>query len=578
VAAQGNGDWAGKARQLGTGRAAPSVAAAYKRFSRRRTRKRPGAAAAEPGDGGGGGGDDDDDADGSPHAGGGSPGPQAADEEEEEYVVEVALDKAWRLPDSVSEQQFAALDDAYMAANGHRYSKAAGVPGSVPEYLVKWQGYDDPAENSWEPTTNFAGADMPEEGDRIIRDFERAHPLVADVSRMREPRPIPVLQFSCPQPPLPSFEYIVAHEVVGAAAAWAPAADRLLRDHTHVKALQHALDGKGAAYAYGGSGRISWARDVIYETPAGACHSTEASANRVVTGNQLPRLEIFHTVSVRTMPSHRTVSRCCSPAAPAAPPPPARACVRLRSRWRRSPTIAGSCPPPPAVLCFVVALSIFTGVATPSMTINGSQWVQIPRHGDLITPSHAPQGDAAKGYGVWCSEVLEEGAFVCRYIGEVLAVDEAEARPDASYQLELQIKNLPDSTSTVKWPEAQFVVDAKRKGNVGRFLNHSRSRFNVFPQLVFTEGHHDPAMPTVAFFTSQRIEPFTELLFDYGKVWWPVPSSYSNARWLNRASVPVCRPRLRQQWTQAASSPGRQPGGPPSGTVTHHRHMKCILT
>jgi hypothetical protein len=84
-------------------------------------------------------------------------------------------------------------------------------------------------------------------------------------------------------------------------------------------------------------------------------------------------------------------------------------------------------------------------------------------------------------------------------------------------------------------------------------------------------------MPTVAFFTSQRIEPFTELLFDYGKVWWPVPSSYSNARWLNRASVPVCRPRLRQQWTQAAPSPGRHPGGPPPGTATHHRHMKCIL-
>ena len=36
-------------------------------------------------------------------------------------------------------------------------------------------------------------------------------------------------------------------------------------------------------------------------------------------------------------------------------------------------------------------------------------------------------------YGVWSSEVIEEGQYVCRYIGEVLTVEAAEARQDASY-------------------------------------------------------------------------------------------------------------------------------------------------
>ena len=41
----------------------------------------------------------------------------------------------------------------------------------------------------------------------------------------------------------------------------------------------------------------------------------------------------------------------------------------------------------------------------------------------------------------WCSEPIEEGAFACRYIGEVVTVADAEARLDASYQLELQVRD-----------------------------------------------------------------------------------------------------------------------------------------
>ena len=52
------------------------------------------------------------------------------------------------------------------------------------------------------------------------------------------------------------------------------------------------------------------------------------------------------------------------------------------------------------------------------------------------------------------------------------------------YQLVLQINKIPGSTSTTVWPEAEYVIDAKRKGNIGRFLNPGRRNgCNVFPQV-----------------------------------------------------------------------------------------------
>ena len=54
-------------------------------------------------------------------------------------------------------------------------------------------------------------------------------------------------------------------------------------------------------------------------------------------------------------------------------------------------------------------------------------------------------------------ESIAQGEFVCQYVGEVLTVDEAMARPDHAYQFELQIRNKWKSKGKIRWPEAKYV-------------------------------------------------------------------------------------------------------------------------
>ena len=58
-----------------------------------------------------------------------------------------------------------------------------------------------------------------------------------------------------------------------------------------------------------------------------------------------------------------------------------------------------------------------------------------------------------------------------------------------------------------------YILDAMKKGNVGRFLNHSCTP-NAFAQNVFFETH-DLRFPTVAFFASRTIFALEEITWDY---------------------------------------------------------------
>lgn len=60
------------------------------------------------------------------------------------------------------------------------------------------------------------------------------------------------------------------------------------------------------------------------------------------------------------------------------------------------------------------------------------------------------------------------------------------------------------------------MIDAGRKGNVARFINHSHDAPALFGQMVFCSGHIDPAMPAIAMFAAKDIPAFTELTYDYG--------------------------------------------------------------
>jgi len=160
-----------------------------------------------------------------------------------------------------------------------------------------------------------------------------------------------------------------------------------------------------------------------------------------------------------------------------------------------------------------------------------------------------------KGWGVRCAVDIPSGAFICEYMGEILTDEEAEqpeyvadstylysldhfylmkkdmlrsrteldgarssgeASPDVSPE---KVPHLPLTDEQIMEEDYHgkyLVIDAKRKSNVGRFLNHAcKHCANVVPQMVLSEGcsgvfHH------VAFFALRDIPMYTELCYNYG--------------------------------------------------------------
>ena len=61
--------------------------------------------------------------------------------------------------------------------------------------------------------------------------------------------------------------------------------------------------------------------------------------------------------------------------------------------------------------------------------------------------------------------------------------------------------------------EKSFIMDAKKTGNIGRYLNHSCFP-NVMVQNVFVDTH-DLRFPWIAFFTTTFVRAGRELCWDY---------------------------------------------------------------
>ena len=107
-----------------------------------------------------------------------------------------------------------------------------------------------------------------------------------------------------------------------------------------------------------------------------------------------------------------------------------------------------------------------------------------------------------KGFGLFAKEDLKAGQFLIEYVGEVLEEDEYLRRKSffaASGQRHFYFMNIGNGE----------VIDASRKGGLGRFINHS-CKPNCETQKWVVRGEL-----AIGLFTLEDVPGGTELTFDY---------------------------------------------------------------
>nr|WDD38945.1 histone-lysine N-methyltransferase SUVR3 [Fagopyrum tataricum] len=123
-----------------------------------------------------------------------------------------------------------------------------------------------------------------------------------------------------------------------------------------------------------------------------------------------------------------------------------------------------------------------------------------------------------KGWGLFADQFIPSGQFVCEYTGELLTTKEARKRQDEydrdsaaglfSSALLVVREHLPSGKACFR-----INIDATRKGNIARFINHSCDGGNLSTVIVRNSG---ALIPRVCFFTSRDIDKDEELSFSYG--------------------------------------------------------------
>ncbi|KAJ0396858.1 hypothetical protein ATCC90586_008221 [Pythium insidiosum] len=138
-----------------------------------------------------------------------------------------------------------------------------------------------------------------------------------------------------------------------------------------------------------------------------------------------------------------------------------------------------------------------TAVASSSSSCQNRN-MSLGRHKRLRVGRSTMEG---AGWGLFVDEPVAKDEFVIEYIGEMVTQEEAERRGVVYDKLNRSyLFNLDSET----------VIDATRKGNKTRFINHS-SRPNCYSKIININSDY-----RIGIYAMRDIAPHTELFFDYG--------------------------------------------------------------
>ena len=113
-----------------------------------------------------------------------------------------------------------------------------------------------------------------------------------------------------------------------------------------------------------------------------------------------------------------------------------------------------------------------------------------------------------KGLGVCTSVDICKGAFVGEYVGEVITGAQAKQRLCSAKEESCYLVQYREHTGSGTVVTTN--IDAKYKGNIMRFVNHSCS-----PNLVLVAVRSDSVVPRLCLFACQDISAREELCFSY---------------------------------------------------------------
>ncbi|XP_018783743.1 PREDICTED: probable histone-lysine N-methyltransferase set-23 isoform X1 [Bactrocera latifrons] len=119
-----------------------------------------------------------------------------------------------------------------------------------------------------------------------------------------------------------------------------------------------------------------------------------------------------------------------------------------------------------------------------------------------------------KSKGLFSSDHIPKGGFICEYAGEIISRKEAHNRLK-KYEQNLdnyilfmteRIKEGHDKSSTTT------IIDPTKRGNIGRYLNHSCN-----PNCEVRSVRIDCPIPKIAIFAKRDISAGEELCFHYNE-------------------------------------------------------------